>query len=140
MSHEEAIAEAKRRQALDPDASWIATSRDREWTVARIVVRDPPELSHLRRRRTKRRVRGRAVSVQVFGDGRHPVALVDANVAAAMADLGCKRKETRRSSGSRGVVNETMVVCQQTCAEGSWIGKVADWNPAEASDSASAGR
>lgn len=36
MTHEEAIAEAKRRQAADPGASWIATSRDGEWTVARI--------------------------------------------------------------------------------------------------------
>ena len=38
MTHEEAIAEAKRRQASDPDASWIATSRDGEWTVVRIGV------------------------------------------------------------------------------------------------------
>jgi hypothetical protein len=58
MAREEAIAEAKHRQALDPDASWITASRDGEWTVVSIVVRDPPELSHLRRRRTKRRVRG----------------------------------------------------------------------------------
>jgi hypothetical protein len=28
MTREEAIAEAKRRQASDPDASWIATSLD----------------------------------------------------------------------------------------------------------------
>jgi hypothetical protein len=42
MTREEAIAEAKRRQALDPAASWIATSRDGEWTVVRIVKRDAP--------------------------------------------------------------------------------------------------
>lgn len=36
MTREDAIAEAKRRQASDPDASWIATSRDGEWTVVRI--------------------------------------------------------------------------------------------------------
>jgi len=38
MTHEEAIAEAKRRQASDPDTSWIATSRDGEWMVVRIGV------------------------------------------------------------------------------------------------------
>jgi hypothetical protein len=38
MTREQAITEAKRRQASDPDASWIATSRDGEWTVARIGV------------------------------------------------------------------------------------------------------
>jgi len=38
MTHEEATAEAKRRQASDPGASWIATSRDGEWTVLRIGV------------------------------------------------------------------------------------------------------
>jgi hypothetical protein len=42
MTREEAIAEAKRRQASDPDASWIAASRDGEWTVVRIVKRDAP--------------------------------------------------------------------------------------------------
>jgi hypothetical protein len=46
MTREEAIAEAKHRHALDPDASWITASRDGEWTVVRIVVRDPLELSH----------------------------------------------------------------------------------------------
>jgi hypothetical protein len=45
MTREEAIAEGERRQASDPDASWIAASRDGEWTVVRIVK---PELSHLR--------------------------------------------------------------------------------------------
>jgi hypothetical protein len=44
-----------------------------------------------------------------------------AHVAGAMVDSGWKGKETRRSTGSGGVVNETMVVCQWTCAEGSWI-------------------
>jgi hypothetical protein len=38
MTREEAIAEAKRRQASDTDASWIATSRNGEWTVVRIGV------------------------------------------------------------------------------------------------------
>jgi hypothetical protein len=41
MTREQAIAEAKRRQASDPDASWIATSRDGEWTVVRIGVAPP---------------------------------------------------------------------------------------------------
>jgi hypothetical protein len=44
MTHAEAIAEAERRQASDPGASWIATSRDGEWTVVCIVK---PELSPL---------------------------------------------------------------------------------------------
>jgi hypothetical protein len=38
MTREEAIAEAKRRQASDPVASWIAGSRDGDWTVVRIGV------------------------------------------------------------------------------------------------------
>jgi hypothetical protein len=38
MTHKEATAEAERRQASDPGASWIATSRDGEWTVVRIGV------------------------------------------------------------------------------------------------------
>ena len=38
MTREEAIAEAKRRQASDPDASWIATSLDGAWTVVRTDV------------------------------------------------------------------------------------------------------
>ena len=45
MTHEEATADAKRRQASDADAGWIATSRDGEWTMIRIVK---PELSPLR--------------------------------------------------------------------------------------------
>jgi hypothetical protein len=45
MTREEAIAEARHRHASDPDASWIAASRDGEWTVVRIVK---PELSPLR--------------------------------------------------------------------------------------------
>ena len=36
MTREEATAEAERRQVSDPDASWIATRRDGEWTVVRI--------------------------------------------------------------------------------------------------------
>ena len=58
MNHEQAIAEAKRRQALDPDASWIASSRDGEFTVVRIVK---PELSHLRPAKS-RSVRSRGSS------------------------------------------------------------------------------
>ena len=38
MTREEAIAEAKRRRASDSDASWIASSRDGEWTVVRVGV------------------------------------------------------------------------------------------------------
>jgi hypothetical protein len=38
MTREEAIAEAKRRQASDPGASWIATSSGGEWMVVRIGV------------------------------------------------------------------------------------------------------
>ena len=38
MTRAEAIAEAGRRQASDPDAIWITTSRDGEWTVVRIGV------------------------------------------------------------------------------------------------------
>jgi hypothetical protein len=45
MTRDEAIAEARQRQASGPDASWIAASRDGEWTVVRIVK---PELSPLR--------------------------------------------------------------------------------------------
>jgi hypothetical protein len=44
MTRDEAIAEARRRQASDPDASWIAASRDGDWTVARIVKRDAPQI------------------------------------------------------------------------------------------------
>jgi hypothetical protein len=36
MSRDEAIAEAKRKQRLHPDATWIATQQDDEWVVARI--------------------------------------------------------------------------------------------------------
>lgn len=45
MTREEAVAEATHRQASDPDASWIAASRDGEWTVVRIMK---VELSPLR--------------------------------------------------------------------------------------------
>ena len=45
MTHEEVIADAKGRQELDPDASWIATSRHGDGTVFRIVK---PELTLLR--------------------------------------------------------------------------------------------
>lgn len=36
MTREEAIAEAERRRASHPDATWIATQRAGEWIVARI--------------------------------------------------------------------------------------------------------
>lgn len=57
MTREEAIAEAERRQASDPDATWITASRDGEWTVARIVKRDaprtePPAASQAKRSRS----------------------------------------------------------------------------------------
>jgi hypothetical protein len=42
MTREEAIAEAERRQASDPDAGWIAASRDGEWTLVRIAPRTQP--------------------------------------------------------------------------------------------------
>jgi hypothetical protein len=38
MTREEAIAEAKRRQASDPGASWIGSQRDRDWIVVRVGV------------------------------------------------------------------------------------------------------
>jgi hypothetical protein len=38
MTREEAIAKAKRMQTSYPDASWIATEQDGEWTVVRIGV------------------------------------------------------------------------------------------------------
>ena len=59
MTRDEAIAEAKHRQASDPDANWIAASRDGEWTVVRIVK---PELSHLRPAKS-RSVRSRGSSL-----------------------------------------------------------------------------
>lgn len=40
MTHEDAIAEAKRRQAADTGGTWVPASRDGEWTVVRIGV--PP--------------------------------------------------------------------------------------------------
>ena len=38
MTREEAIAEAKRRRAADPGASWIASERGGDWVVVRICV------------------------------------------------------------------------------------------------------
>lgn len=38
MTRDEAMAEAKRRQASDREATWIAAERGSEWTVARIGV------------------------------------------------------------------------------------------------------
>lgn len=38
VTHDEATAEAERRQAADPSATWIATQRDGAWIVARIRV------------------------------------------------------------------------------------------------------
>ena len=76
MTRQEAIAEAKRRQASDPDASWIATSGDGEWTVVRIVK---PELSHLRPAKSRSaRSRG-AVSARARAYGEGP------------RSVGCKR-------------------------------------------------
>lgn len=44
MTHDEALAEAKRRQASDREGTWIATERGSEWAVARIGVR-PTEVT-----------------------------------------------------------------------------------------------
>jgi hypothetical protein len=38
VTHDEAMAEAKRQQQLHPDAKWIATRQGTEWTVARIAL------------------------------------------------------------------------------------------------------
>ncbi len=38
MTREEAVAEAKRRQASDPGGSWIASQRDGDWIVVRVGV------------------------------------------------------------------------------------------------------
>jgi hypothetical protein len=38
MTRDEAIADAKRKQACDPSATWIATQRAGEWVVARVGV------------------------------------------------------------------------------------------------------
>jgi hypothetical protein len=59
MTREEAVAEAKRRQASGPGAGWIAVSRDAEWTVVGIAR---PELSHLRSA-TNRAARSRGSSL-----------------------------------------------------------------------------
>ena len=39
MTREEAMAEAERKRASDPDATWFAAERGAEWTVARLGVR-----------------------------------------------------------------------------------------------------
>jgi len=36
MTRDDALAEVERRRASDPDATWLATQRNGEWTVARI--------------------------------------------------------------------------------------------------------
>jgi hypothetical protein len=36
MTRDEAMAEVKRRQASDPDVSWIATQSGSQWRVVRI--------------------------------------------------------------------------------------------------------
>jgi hypothetical protein len=38
MTREEAIAEAERKRATDPGASWIPSQRDGDWVVLRIGV------------------------------------------------------------------------------------------------------
>jgi hypothetical protein len=38
MTREEAIDEARRMQASNPEASWIPASRDGEWTVVRVGI------------------------------------------------------------------------------------------------------
>jgi hypothetical protein len=57
-----------------------------------------------------------------------------------MVDAGRKRRETRRWAGSRGVVDETMVVLSVDVGRGIMGRKGADRNPAKAIDSASVGR
>ena len=39
MTHEQALAEVQRRRVSDPDATWLATQRGGEWTVARVGLR-----------------------------------------------------------------------------------------------------
>jgi hypothetical protein len=43
MTHDDAIAEARRLQALDPDAKLGVAAREGEWTVVRIVQ---PDVDH----------------------------------------------------------------------------------------------
>ena len=38
MTRDEAIAEAERRRAADPGATWISSERDGDWVVVRIGV------------------------------------------------------------------------------------------------------
>jgi len=38
MTREEAMAEVERKRASHPDATWLATQRGGEWTVARIGI------------------------------------------------------------------------------------------------------
>jgi hypothetical protein len=42
MTRDEAIAQARRRQAAHPDAKWVATRRHEEWVVARIGLKPAP--------------------------------------------------------------------------------------------------
>ena len=41
MTHDEAVAEARRRQVVNPEATWIATERNGSWVVARIGLQPP---------------------------------------------------------------------------------------------------
>ncbi|MGI8593066.1 MAG: hypothetical protein ACR2ML_01615 [Solirubrobacteraceae bacterium] len=43
MTRDEAMAEVERRQASDPDGSWVAAQRGSGWTVARIGVAPPKQ-------------------------------------------------------------------------------------------------
>jgi hypothetical protein len=45
MTRDEALAEVKRRQAFDPDVTWIVTPRGNEWAVARIGMTPPVKQS-----------------------------------------------------------------------------------------------
>jgi hypothetical protein len=43
MTRDEALAEVKRRQASDPDVSWMAAQRGGEWKVVRIGMPPVPK-------------------------------------------------------------------------------------------------
>jgi len=42
MTHEEATAEAARRQAADPEATWLAVKHEDEWVIARLGLMPTP--------------------------------------------------------------------------------------------------
>jgi hypothetical protein len=42
MTRREALAEAERKQAECPEATWMAAQRDGEWVVARVGLKPSP--------------------------------------------------------------------------------------------------